>query len=353
VSDAVKAKLVSRLAMANALAGQSKRAAQRLAAHAGTMEEGHLSQIGELRKKIQAAGVGKDDQAEQDYCRLLLERHRIAQAGELSARDAERFPDLPGDKVQKGLGSASHAYELMGRWYRHLYGDEASAVAAESPGYAADLQSARAALNLGPRSFVSWLEENRETAVGLELASITTELARNEVIEATIPGNSGPLAPGPPVEATQPSDAQESGDSALAPIAKGVPREWVPPDMPRWQKGPIAPGALLPLNGVEDRNKFHEMLDAMRAGSWTWDSAPGPVRRPAHYREPPLQCGASRRAEAADRDPRFRVPGGRASTSASCGERTACPSSRGYRTSVAILPFLPPELVQKYGIDLG
>jgi hypothetical protein len=352
VSDAVKAKLVSRLAMANALAGQSKRAAQRLAAHAGTMEEGHLSQIGELRKKIQAAGVGKDDQAEQDYCRLLLERHRIAQAGELSARDAERFPDLPGDKVQKGLGSASHAYELMGRWYRHLYGDEASAVAAESPGYAADLQSARAALNLGPRSFVSWLEENRETAVGLELASITTELARNEVIEATIPGNSGPLAPGPPVEATQPSDAQESGDSALAPIAKGVPREWVPPDMPRWQKGPIAPGALLPLNGVEDRNKFHEMLSSMRDGYWTWDA-------------PLVRCGdqlitGSHRYNAARAaglkpptvtlDSVFREAG--LNFRKLWGENSV-PLVSWVSNLCAILPFLPPELVQKYGIDLG
>jgi hypothetical protein len=349
VSNRLKAKLLARMGAANALAQQSKRAAQRINSHAGTMEAGHMAQIAQLRKQIRAAGVGQDEQAEEQYCRLLMERHRISQAGELSAQDAERFPDVAGDTVQKGLGSASHAYELMGRWYRHLYGDEAGAVAAESPEYAADLQSARNALNLGPRSLVSWLEENRETAVGLELAAITAELARIDVIEATLPANNGPVPPGPPVEATQPSDPEESDDS---PLYKGRRAEWVPPDMPRWEKGPIAPGALLPLNGVEDRNKFGQMLDTMRAGSWTWD-------------RPLVRCGeqlitGSHRYNAARAaglqpptvtlDSVFREAGLDFRT---LWRENAVPLVSWVSNLCAILPYLPPELVEKYGIDLG
>jgi hypothetical protein len=617
--DDLKGKLMLRMGAANALAAHCKSTAERLSDAADQQERGHLYHLGELRKQIRAAGVGADPEAEEQYCQLLMARHRLAQAGQLAERDAQRFPDVPPSSMRKGLGSAGHAFELIGRWYAWMNLPETHARAAANEGFRAQLADARQALSWGPRPFIDWLTENAETEVGRYLSEIAQSAAQDAILEtipegpseespapleapesegealqqadsdyardgtncpafrewfaesvvvgpeaplvvypfaASVAGEDGkprprPLGPGgeatygpgfyftdsvaaasntppaagsfqltrdlepddlaaaeryltsqaarnvhgdavddalarvnegpaalqawledraPGVKAdllgvmlaswqtvspeegapygvylriTKPWDAdapitadfgreflaalpitspmreyefgfdratmgefyrhmartpadevefQETlrrlgydGISALAvssgtepdhrmwivwspakvkavanfgsfdpceDIYKGRRAEWVPPDMPRWEKGPIAPGALLPLNGVEDRNKFGQMLDTMRAGSWTWD-------------RPLVRCGeqlitGSHRYNAARAaglqpptvtlDSVFREAGLDFRT---LWRENAVPLVSWVSNLCAILPYLPPELVEKYGIDLG
>ena len=67
--------------LVNAMAARSKVATQRLAEAVGKHEEGHQAEIDRLAGKIRQAGIGNDETAEQEYCRLLLERHRVGQTG--------------------------------------------------------------------------------------------------------------------------------------------------------------------------------------------------------------------------------------------------------------------------------
>ncbi len=103
--QALKAKLKFKLGVTEAMlshcvgvAGKLKQAA----AHQQEQAHYDLQQHGD---RVRAAQPGGDPQADQDYCRALLDRHRMGQTYELCHRDERRFPDVtpPGEPVEKSL----------------------------------------------------------------------------------------------------------------------------------------------------------------------------------------------------------------------------------------------------------
>lgn len=91
------------IAHCQAVAGQLKQAAL----HHGEQAHYDLQQHADT---VRRAGLGGDPAAEQEYCRSLLDRHRMTQAYELAHRDERRFPDVtPAAPVEKSLHRLSAA----------------------------------------------------------------------------------------------------------------------------------------------------------------------------------------------------------------------------------------------------
>lgn len=103
--EEIKQKLLFKMGTCDAMASHSKAVAGSLkeaADHHGGKANYHLNDLGAA---IQQHGVGTDPDAEKEYCRLLVERHRLGEAYELAANSEQRFPDLQthADHLQKSL----------------------------------------------------------------------------------------------------------------------------------------------------------------------------------------------------------------------------------------------------------
>ena len=135
-------------------------------------------------------------------------------------------------------------------------------------------------------------------------------------------------------------------------IKKAVHQPFVPPDVPRWRGEKPSPDSYLPLNGVEDRDKFLGMAREMADGKWEW-------------KVPLVRCGdqlltGSHRYAAAkaagvpvetiDAADLFRESG---LDFRQVWEEHAQPFTAWMNNMDAALKCLPPDLLRKYGIDLG
>jgi hypothetical protein len=136
-------------------------------------------------------------------------------------------------------------------------------------------------------------------------------------------------------------------------INKAVRRPFVPPDMPRWRGPKPSPDSYIPLNGVEDREKFGGMIQAMKRGDWSWNV---PLVRCGDQ----LLTGSHRYAaakvvgiplEVVDVDDLFKEAGGL--DFKTTWEAGADPWTAWLNNMDAALKCLPPDLLAKYGVDLG
>jgi hypothetical protein len=101
----LKETLLTRLGIAEALGHRAKAAAGRLQQAAAKTHDSHQAELAQLRQQIQAAGVGNDEEAEQRYCQLLVERMHLTQAHTLSGMDAARMPEVGGPALAKARRS--------------------------------------------------------------------------------------------------------------------------------------------------------------------------------------------------------------------------------------------------------
>jgi hypothetical protein len=135
-------------------------------------------------------------------------------------------------------------------------------------------------------------------------------------------------------------------------IKKAVRHPFSPPDMPRWRGPRPSPDSYLPLNGVEDREKFLAMAKEMAAGTWAWDV---PLIRCGDQ----LLTGSHRYAaaktagvpvETMDVADLFREGG---LDFREVWTRHAQPYTSWLNNMDTALKCLPPDLLQRYGVDLG
>lgn len=108
----IKDKLLNRLGIADSMAVKAKATAQRLHQAAAKHHDAANSEIADLGRQIEAAGVGKDEDLERRYCRALVARRHMVQAHHLSGQDAARMPEVA--RLEKGRITKNPAQQSMG-----------------------------------------------------------------------------------------------------------------------------------------------------------------------------------------------------------------------------------------------
>jgi hypothetical protein len=100
----LKDKILNRMGVAEAMGHRATQSARRLQQAADKHHDAANAEIADLAKQIQAKGVGQDEELEQRYCRALVTRSHMIQAGHLAQQDAGKMPEV-GGKLEKGLGT--------------------------------------------------------------------------------------------------------------------------------------------------------------------------------------------------------------------------------------------------------
>jgi hypothetical protein len=97
----LKDKILNRMGVAEAMGHRATQSARRLQQAADKHHDAANAEIADLAKQIQAKGVGQDEELEQRYCRALVTRSHMIQAGHLAQQDAGKMPEV-GGKLEKG-----------------------------------------------------------------------------------------------------------------------------------------------------------------------------------------------------------------------------------------------------------
>jgi hypothetical protein len=97
----LKDKILNRMGVAEAMGHRATESARRLQQAADKHHDAANAEIADLAKQIQAKGIGQDEELEQRYCRALVTRSHMIQAGHLSQQDAGKMPEV-GGKLEKG-----------------------------------------------------------------------------------------------------------------------------------------------------------------------------------------------------------------------------------------------------------
>lgn len=487
--------LLTRMGMADALGHRAKDTARRLQIAAQRHHDASNLDLSDLSRQIQEKGVGADEGLEEQYCRGLVTRAHMIQAGHLSDRDAARMPELDQSHFQKALVANRGIYlirhgktkmnnedprEDYVRGWMDVPLDDEGIEEAVRVGESAqplgirfilcsDLSRAAttakiisretgAPVTLKSQAFRPWnmgrlqgrkvddVQGRLETYVkrypykavpvgesfdefkgrflgalshllesyddlALPTFAIVTHSRNLKLVEAWLhegghgtavdgdvylkrdapsPGAIVCLSPtedgwqfeeldglekglpetkvkvkvkgqnGAPdvkvkVKIKPNADDQEGDEDQKEPeveLDKAVRRPFVPPDVPRWRGPRPSPDNYLPLNGVEDREKFHSMARAMADRKWEWTV-------------PLIRCGdqllsGSHRYAAArmvgapikvkDIDDVFAEAGLDFKT---IWETYAQPFTGWLSNLDFALQKLPPEVRDHYGLDLG
>jgi hypothetical protein len=97
----LKDKILNRMGVAEAMGHRATESARRLQQAAHKHHDAANAEIADLARQIEAKGVGQDEELEQRYCRALVTRSHMIQAGHLAQQDAGKMPEV-GGKLEKG-----------------------------------------------------------------------------------------------------------------------------------------------------------------------------------------------------------------------------------------------------------
>lgn len=100
-----KQTLLFKMGLAESMASHSQAVAGRLKEAADHHHSQAQLDLPALAQQIKARGVGNDPEAEEAYCRRLMERHRMQQTHSLAEQNEQRFPDVTTheDHMEKSL----------------------------------------------------------------------------------------------------------------------------------------------------------------------------------------------------------------------------------------------------------
>lgn len=106
----LKDKILNRLGVADAMGHRAQETARRLRKAAHRHHDASNQDLVELARQIQERGVGTDEDLEERYCRGLVTRAHMIQAGHLAERDAARMPELDQSHFAKALAKQRGIY---------------------------------------------------------------------------------------------------------------------------------------------------------------------------------------------------------------------------------------------------